>query len=496
MPVDHVDVLIIGAGLSGVGAACQLRRRSPGRTFAILESRGALGGTWDLFRYPGIRSDSDMFTLGYSFRPWTRSNSIAGGEAIREYIRDTAREHGVDRYIRFGHHVERAEWSSELGRWTVRARRADTAETVVLTCDFLFGCTGYYRYDEGYTPRFAGMDRFAGRIVHPQQWPEDLDYAGKRVVVIGSGATAVTLVPAMATTAAHVTMVQRSPSYLLSLPTRDVVADRLRRLLPAKVAYPIVRWKNILLAMAGFQLSRRAPELVKSVLRRGVRAQLPDGYDVDTHFTPRYAPWDQRLCLTPDGDLFAALSSGRASMVTDTIDTFTEKGLLLASGDELEADVVVTATGLNLQVIGGMALWVDGVPVDLPETVAYKGLMLSGVPNFAMVMGYTNASWTLRADLVAEYVCRLVDHMRQHGYQICTPQAPDSNDRAPLIGLTSGYVRRGLARLPKQGRVAPWRLHQNYARDIAMLRHGPVDDRGVRFSRVCSPASRPGTSAA
>ncbi|MGB6165919.1 MAG: NAD(P)/FAD-dependent oxidoreductase [Pseudonocardiaceae bacterium] len=494
MRLDHVDVLIVGAGLSGIGAACHLRRRCPGTTFTILESRGRIGGTWDLFRYPGVRSDSDMFTLGYSFRPWTDPRAIADGDSICRYIRETAREHGVEEHIRFQHRVVRAEWSSEDARWTVQAQRTDTGEPVVLTCGFLFTCAGYYRYDKGYTPQLMGADRFAGQLVHPQQWPEDLDYAGKRVVVIGSGATAMTLVPAMAEKAAHVTMLQRSPSYVLSLPVHDAVVDALRRRLPATVAYPIARWKNALLATLIFQLSRLAPGLMKALIRKGVTAQLPEGYDVDTHFAPQYNPWDQRMCLVPDGDLFTAISSGRASVVTDHIETFTERGIRLASGVELPADVVVTATGLNLLALGGMTVSVDGADIDLARTVAYKGMMLSGVPNFAMILGYTNASWTLKSDLISGYVCRLLNHMDQRGYQICTPVAPDTLRQEPIINLQSGYVLRSVAALPKQGSVTPWRLHQNYPRDVLMMRHGSLEDEGMRFTRAPAVARAAATS--
>jgi monooxygenase len=489
MPVDHVDVLIVGAGLSGVGAACHLQQRCPGKTFTILEARDAIGGTWDLFRFPGIRSDSDMFTLGYSFRPWTNPESIAAGSAICTYIRDTAREHGVVESIRFHHRVVGATWSSGRARWTVRAQRTDTAEEVELTCSFLFACTGYYRYDEGYTPQFPGADRFAGPIVHPQRWPEDLDYTGKRVVVIGSGATAVTMVPAVAEQAAHVTMLQRSPSYVVALPSTDVVADSLRRRLPAKAAYPMARWKNVLLGQLMFQLSRRAPKVMKALLRKGASSKLPEGYDVRTHFAPRYNPWDQRLCVAPDGDLFEAISSGKASIVTDQIETFTERGIRLASGAELEADLIVTATGLNLLAVGGLTVNVDGTEVDLGGTVAYKGMMLSGVPNFAMTLGYTNASWTLRADLVSGYVCRLLNHMDRQGYRICTPVAPPLADLAPLLNLTSGYVRRSIDTMPKQGPSAPWRIYQNYLRDVRLLRRGPLEDAGVRFSRAPAAVS-------
>ncbi|MEW2379656.1 NAD(P)/FAD-dependent oxidoreductase [Micromonospora sp. NPDC047812] len=484
MATDHVDVLIVGAGLSGVGAACHLRRHCPEKTYAVLESRDAIGGTWDLFRYPGVRSDSDMFTLGYSFKPWTDPKAIADGDSIRDYVRRTADEYGVTDHIRFRHRVLRADWDSASARWTVHAHRDDTGETVALTCSFLFTCAGYYRYDGGYTPRFPGVDRFAGRIVHPQHWPRDLDHTGKRVVVIGSGATAVTLVPAMAERAAHVTMLQRSPTYVIALPSRDVLADALRRRLPAKAAYPVVRWKNVLLSTANFQLSRRAPALVRKLLLRAARGRLPAGYDVDRHFSPRYDPWDQRLCVVPDGDLFTALARGRASVVTDTIDTFTERGVRLASGEELAADVVVTATGLNLLALGGMTLTVDGTEVELPGTVAYKGMMLSGVPNFAMTLGYTNASWTLKADLVATYVCRLLRHLDRTGQQVVTPLPPPDGELEPIIDLTAGYVLRSVDALPKQGARAPWRLHQNYPRDVLLMRHGRLTDPGVRFSRA------------
>ncbi|GIJ80988.1 Predicted flavoprotein CzcO associated with the cation diffusion facilitator CzcD [Micromonospora phaseoli] len=489
--MDHVDVLIVGAGLSGVGAACHLRRRCPDKTYALLEARDAVGGTWDLFRYPGVRSDSDMFTLGYSFAPWTAPKTLADGETIREYVRRTADEHDVTRHIRFRHRVVKAEWDGRQARWTVHARRDDTAETTVLTCAFLYACTGYYRYEAGYTPHLPGQERFAGRVVHPQHWPADLDHTGRQVVVIGSGATAVTLVPALAGRAAQVTMLQRSPTYLLALPSRDVLADTVRRLLPPRLAYPVVRWKNVLLATANYQLSRRAPRLVRGLLRRAVARRLPAGYDVDRHFTPRYDPWDQRLCVVPDGDLFTALSDGRAEVVTDTIDTFTEQGIRLTSGRELPADVVVTATGLELLALGGMTLRVDGVDVDPARTVAYKGMMLSGVPNFAMTVGYTNASWTLKADLVAGYVCRLLRHLDRSGTQVVTPLAPPDGPRTPLIDLSSGYVRRGVGQLPRQGNRTPWRLHQNYVRDLLLMRYGRLTDVGVRFDRADSARRSP-----
>ncbi|MGC4892734.1 flavin-containing monooxygenase [Micromonospora sp. DT31] len=492
MAADHVDVLIVGAGLSGIGAAVHLGRECPDKTYAVLEARGAVGGTWDLFRYPGVRSDSDMYTLGYAFKPWTDPKAIADGDAIRAYVRQTAHEYDVQRHIRFHHRVLRAEWDSATARWTVHARRDDTGEDTTLTCGFLFTNSGYYRYDEGYTPRFPGVERYAGTIVHPQHWPRDLDYTGKRVVVIGSGATAVTLVPAMAQRAAHVTMLQRSPTYVVALPSRDPVAHAARRWLSPKAAYAVARWKNIALGVANFQLSRRAPGVVKRFLRRAAKGRLPAGYDVDRHFSPRYDPWDQRLCVVPDGDLFDALRAGRASVVTDTIDTFTPDGIRLAAGEEVRADVVVTATGLNLLALGGMTLVVDGVEVDLASTIAYKGMMLSGVPNFAMTIGYTNASWTLKADLVATYVCRLLRHLDATGQQIVTPLAPDTDDLVPIIDLQSGYVLRAVDQLPKQGPRAPWRLHQNYPRDVRLMRRGPLTD-GVRFARAGVPATAAAT---
>jgi monooxygenase len=487
---EFVDVVIVGAGISGISAAWHLQDRCPDKSYVVLERRENLGGTWDLFKYPGIRSDSDMFTLGYRFRPWTEAKAIADGPSILRYIRETARDHGVERHIRYSRRVVSAAWSSADARWTVDVERTDGGEREQLTCSFLLGCTGYYRYDEGYTPEFPGIERFRGELVHPQHWPEELDYAGKRVVVIGSGATAVTLIPAMAEQgAAHVTMLQRSPSYVLSLPGRDPLADLLRRFLPPKAAYPLMRWKNVLLATALFQLSRRRPDFVKRLLRRGVERRLPAGYDVDTHFSPRYDPWDQRLCLVPDGDLFAALGAGKASIVTDRIETFTERGLRLASGAELEADVIVTATGLNLLIFGGIELSVDGREVAFSETVGYKGIMFSGLPNLALTLGYTNASWTLKGDLAWAWVCRVLNHMDAHGYDAVTPRRPDpAQPTHPFIDLRSGYVLRSIDQLPKQGARMPWRLHQNYARDVVLLRRGPIDDGTLAFSRASAAA--------
>ena len=486
MESDHVDVLIIGAGLSGIGAACHLREYSPRKTIAILEARDAIGGTWDLFRYPGVRSDSDMFTLGYSFRPWEDGKAIADGPAIRSYVRETASDHGIEDSIRFHHRVVSAEWSSEDARWTVHAERTDTGASVQLTCSFLYGCTGYYRYEQGYLPDFEGTERFRGPIVHPQHWPEDLDYTGKRVVVIGSGATAVTLVPAMAPGAAHVTMLQRSPSYVVTLPASDPIANGLRRLLPAKAAYALTRWKNVLLTMASFGLSRSRPELMKKIIRRGLLKHLPAGYEVDLHFKPAYNPWEQRLCLVPDSDLFEVLADGSASIVTDGIESFTETGLKLTSGAELEADLIVTATGLNVLLFGGIDVMVDGEPVDFSERIAYKGMMICGVPNLALALGYTNASWTLKCDLTAKYICRLLNHMDEQGYAVATPLPPDpSVPTEPFIDFNSGYVLRSIHTLPKQGATSPWRLHQNYFRDVQLLKRGPIDD-SMQFSNARS----------
>ncbi|SNR23301.1 flavin-containing monooxygenase [Blastococcus mobilis] len=483
MAPEHVDVVIVGAGLSGIGAACHLQQECPGKSYAILESRGAVGGTWDLFRYPGVRSDSDMFTLGYAFRPWKESTSIADGAAIRHYIQDTAREHGVQGNIRFHHQVLSAAWSSQDARWTVTARRTDTGETVRLTCSWLSVCSGYYRYDEGFRPRFEGEAEFSGEVIHPQHWPEGFDAAGKRIVVIGSGATAVTLVPSLAGEAEHVTMLQRTPSYILSLPGRDPLAQLLRNRLPAKLAYPIVRWKNVLLSTALYQFSRRRPAAARELIRRLTEKQLPAGFDVDTHFHPPYDPWDQRLCLVPDGDLFGALRRGEASIATGRIARFTPTGIALESGEHLDADVIVTATGLNLLPMGGMSLSVDGDPVDVSQAVSYKGMMLSGVPNFTMTIGYTNASWTLKADLVSGYVCRLINHLDAEGYASATPVAPPEGADQPFLDLASGYVQRSLADLPKQGRRTPWRLHQNYIRDVALMRRGSLEDEGMTFQR-------------
>lgn len=482
---EHVDVLIVGAGLSGVGAGCRLVRKCPGRSFAILEARGAMGGTWDLFRFPGVRSDSDMYTLSYPFRPWSGGQVIVDGPSILEYVRETAREYGVDQRVRFHHRVVSAAWSSDVDRWTVEVERVDTGERVRMTCSFLYSCTGYYRYDEGYTPGFSGVERFAGKIVHPQFWTNDVDHAGKRVVVIGSGATAVTLVPALAESAAHVTMLQRSPSYVLSIPALDPVAGWLSSLLPARLAYPINRWRYIATALWIYRLARRRPETAKRMIRKLMARRLPPDYDIDRHFTPRYQPWDQRLCLVPDNDLFDAISGGRVSVVTDEIESFTETGIALASGDRLEADLIVTATGLNMVPFGSIGLTVDGREVELPKTIVYRGMMLSGVPNMAFAFGYINQSWTLGADLTSEQVCKLLNHMDRHGYARCTPRAPaDMVASVPFAVLTSGYIQRAIDQFPRQAADDPWQRQPSYALNRRSMRRAPVDDPALEFSRA------------
>ncbi len=545
MPAEHFDVLIIGAGLSGIDAGWHLNKYAPKKSYVILENRERIGGTWDLFRYPGIRSDSDMLTMGYRFRPWTHESAISPGEAIREYVTDTAKDAGVDKHIRFRHKVAKASWDSATARWTIEAERRvpasagaastpstatrspappsgggkETAaalahppphagegdhraamvegapkhndartETVAFTANFIFSCAGYYRYAAGYTPDFPGRENFKGEVVHPQHWPENLDYAGKRIVVIGSGATAVTLVPNLAKTA-HVTMLQRSPTYYVSRPEIDKTANLLRKFLPASWAYAIPRWRNIVLQRFFFDLARKKPEKTKERLIKGVADLLPKDYDVKTHFTPKYNPWDQRLCLVPDADMFEAIKSGRAEVVTDHIETFTEKGIKLKSGRELEADIIVTATGLALEVLGGVDVAVDGRKVDFGKTFTYKGMMYSGVPNLASVFGYTNASWTLRADLICEWVTRLLNKMDEKGVQIATPRVRDENMKAdPWLDFSSGYVTRAIAMLPKQGPKAPWRQNQNYFTDIKAMRKAPIEDEGLEFSKATAGA--------
>ena len=483
MTIPDVDVLIIGAGISGIGAACQLTARRPGTSFAILEAREEIGGTWSLFRYPGIRSDSDMPTFGYGFRPWTDPAVVAHGPVIADYLRRAATEHGVDEHIRLGHRVLGADFTSATGHWTVTVERSDTGEQRHLTSRFLFLGTGYYDYAAGHTPEFPGVEDFAGRVVHPQHWPEDLDHTGKQVVVIGSGATAVTLIPAMAHRTAHVTMLQRSPSYVLSVPARDRLAAALTPLLGAERTSRLVRRKNIALHRGLFRACRRFPRLMRRLLIANVRRQLPRHFDVDTHFTPSYRPWDQRLCIVPDGDLFAALSQGRASVVTDRIARFTPRGILLASGQELAAEIVVTATGLRMSPFGAIELRVDGEPVHLPDTTVFRSMMLSGVPNLAFALGYTNISWTLKVDLVAEHFCRLLDHMEARDLDVVLPVLDDPDmERTALLDLTAGYVRRGVGAFPRAGTRGPWTAAMAYERDVERLRHGPVDDDALTFT--------------
>jgi cation diffusion facilitator CzcD-associated flavoprotein CzcO len=483
MSVDHVDVLIIGAGLSGIGAGHQLRATLPGKTYTILEARDEIGGTWSLFQYPGVRSDSDMHTLGYRFRPWTDQKSIADGRAILDYVRATAKDGDVERHIQFGKRAIAASWSSADGRWTVDVQDVKSGEVTHLTCGFLFSCAGYYRYDEGYTPEFAGREDFEGPIIHPQHWPEELDYTGKQVVVIGSGATAVTVVPAMTDRAEHVTMLQRSPTYVVSLPGKDPIANTLRRFLPEKMAYSVTRWKNVLLVMASYIISRRWPHVIKNGIRK---MQLQDltPEQIDEHFTPTYNPWDQRMCVVPDGDLFNALKAGKASIVTDHIDRFTKNGILLKSGQQLPADIIVTATGLNLLAFGGIALTVDGDPVNLPDHMTYKAIMLNDVPNFVFGIGYTNASWTLKIDLTYDYLWKLLKHMDATGATWCVPRLDDpSITPAPMLDFSSGYVTRSIDQFPRAGSRKPWSLRMNYIVDRLALSRGSVDDGTMEFGR-------------
>ena len=496
-PTEHLDVLVVGAGLSGVCAGHYLQTETPWASYAIFEARSAIGGTWDLFRYPGVRSDSDMFTLGYPFRPWKSSQMIVEGDAIRSYIEDTAAEEGIDEHIRFEHRIVRADWSSDDARWNVVAERTDTGETVELTCGFLFSCSGYYRYDHGYQPDFPGADRFQGDLVHPQHWPEDLEIAGKKAVVIGSGATAVTLVPSLAERGADVTMLQRSPTYIASVPGENPVVGAVQRVLPEKIAGSIVRWAHALGAQGMYELSQRFPGPVRRLLRLGVRVQLPRGYDVDTHFNPDYGPWDERMCAVPGGDLFKAIKSGKATVATDHIDTFTETGIRLQSGEELEADIVVSATGLELLFLGGIELSVDGEPVELKDQLTYKGMMLEGVPNLALAIGYTNASWTLRCDLTCQYVMRLLNRLRETGMRQCTPVNDDPAVQSePLLNLRSGYVQRAQGRMPQQGSQPPWRVYQSYLQDYRATRRADVDDGVMKFTNPVITTERERRAAA
>lgn len=482
MTQQHFDVIIVGSGLSGIDAAYHVQSSCRAKSYVILESRDAMGGTWDLFRYPGIRSDSDMFTFGYPFRPWQSNAAIADGESIRRYIRETAEAYGIDRKIRFGHRVKRASWSSADASWTIDVERGPEREPLRFTCSFLFTCTGYYDYAGGYTPEFTGVEKFRGRIVHPQQWPEDLDYAGRRVVVIGSGATAVTIIPVIAKTAAHVTMLQRSPTYIVSRPSEDALAKWLRRRLPTPIAYGIARWYYVLFGLYFYNLSRRKPDAVKRWIVSQARQQLGADYDVDSHFTPRYNPWDQRLCLAPDADFFRAIKAGTADVVTDRIETFTETGIRLQSGRDLDADIVGTATGLKLQLLGGIDIVVDGRPVKFSDTMNFKGVMFSDVPNLFTAFGYTNASWTLKCDLTSIYAARLINYMEGRGYVACAPRQHDPSVKPePLLDFSSGYIQRAIDQFPRQGSKKPWKLYQNYVLDMVNLRFGSVNDSALEF---------------
>jgi len=482
MTREHFDVLVVGAGISGIGAGYHLGANCPDRTYAILEGRPQMGGTWDLFRYPGVRSDSDMYTLGYSFKPWTDAKAIADGPAILNYLHETAKEFDIDRHIRYRHQVKSAAWSTEDAAWTIDVEIGEDKQLVQMTCNFLFMCSGYYSYKGGYSPEFPGTEKFQGQIIHPQKWPKDISYKGKRVIVIGSGATAVTLIPEMAKDTAHITMLQRSPTYIVSRPAEDALANTLRRWLPPKLAYGLTRWKNVLMGMYFFHMARKKPTQVKAYLLKMVRKEIGDAL-VKEHFTPTYNPWDQRLCLVPNGDLFDAIKTGAADVVTDRIETFTEKGIKLQSGKELEADIIVTATGLNLEALSGLDMTVDGKPVDISKTLNYKGMMYSDVPNMASSFGYTNASWTLKSDLTCGYVCRLLNYMAETGYRQCTPHNTDPTlVTEPVLNFTSGYVQRSIDKLPKQGSHAPWRLYQNYVLDIVSLKFGRLEDGAMTFS--------------
>lgn len=482
--LTYVDVLIVGAGISGIGAAYYLQRDQPSKTYAILESRAAIGGTWDLFRYPGIRSDSDLHTFGYEFKPWTDADAIADASAILRYLHEAVEDNGIAKQIRFQHAVKRVSWSSERARWFTEIERTDTGEKLTIESAFVVAATGYYRYDQGYRPKFVGEERFKGSIVHPQHWPANLDYAGKRVVVIGSGATAVTLIPAMADKTAHITMLQRTPTYIMPLPKQDAFANTLKKLLSPELAYALTRKKNIARQRWFFAFCQRFPNAARKLIRAANKKFLPKDYPLDVHFNPPYKPWEQRLCAVPDADLFNAIRRGRASVATGQIETFTERGIKLASGEELEADIVVTATGLNLQLFGGIAVSVDGKPLQPSEHVAFKGMMLDGVPNFAFAVGYTNSSWTLKIGLLCEHFCRLLGYMDEHGYAVCVPERSDpSMPTRPLLDFGAGYVKRALADLPRQGSSYPWVMSMDYALDEKSLRHGPVEDPNLRFSR-------------
>jgi monooxygenase len=486
---EHLDVLIVGAGISGISAAWHLQDRCPSKTYAILERRQGMGGTWDLFKYPGIRSDSDMFTLGFRFKPWTSAKAIADGPSILAYLKEAAAENGIDKNIRYRQEVTAAEWSDADNRWTVTVHNG--TEEVTMTCSFLFATTGYYNYDQGYSPTFEGSEDFAGTIVHPQHWPTDLDYTGKKIVVIGSGATAITLIPALVNGGAgHVTMLQRSPSYVGSLPDVDPIAAKANKYLPGAAAHVVNRWKAIIFSTAQYQLARRFPKYMRKTLLTMAQRRLPEGYDVEKHFGPRYNPWDERLCLAPNGDLFKTIRKGNADVVTDTIERFVPEGIKLNSGDVLDADIIVTATGLNMRLFGGAAIRRNGEPLDLTQSMAYKGMMLSGIPNMAFTIGYTNASWTLKADLVSEFVCRVLNYMDANGFDNVVPAEPSADvEQRPILDFTPGYVLRSLDTLPKSGSKAPWKMKQNYFFDMRMIRQSKVDDEALHFTKHRVPVT-------
>ena len=472
-------MIIVGAGISGIGTAYWLQEKCQGKTYAILEARERIGGTWDLFRYPGIRSDSDMFTFGYRFKPWENPQSLSDGASIRKYLQETAEENRIDEHIRFGHKVLSADWSGQEKCWTLEVAHGD--HTATLKTGFLYMCAGYYSYEEGYRPSFKGEDSYQGTLIHPQFWPGDLDYSGKRIAVVGSGATAVTLVPTLAEKAEKVTMVQRSPTYIMKLPNRNGLFVSLSKWLPARVAYRLTRWRNLVLSMGLFAYARAFPGKMKKLLMKGAAAELPEGYEVEKHFNPSYKPWDQRLCVIPDGDLFRAIKAGRADVVTDEISHFAPRGIALKSGEMLEADIIVTATGLKMKLLGGARISIDGKVLDTHDVLVYKGMMMSGVPNFAIAFGYTNNSWTLKTDLTANLVCRILNYMDRKGYQVVRPEVPKDIEAEEFLPLDSGYMKRAQHILPKNGSKRPWRVYQNYLMDMMLTRLGRVNDRHLVF---------------
>lgn len=478
--MQNFDIVIIGAGISGIGTAFHLQKKCPEKSYVILEGRDALGGTWDLFRYPGIRSDSSMLTMAYSFKPWHDTKITGKGEAILNYVRETAAENNIEQHIRYSQKATQATWSSEHSTWTIQTQSGETYE-----CNFLLNCAGYYSYESGYSPDFKGLESFGGTVIHPQAWPEDFDYSNKKIVVIGSGATAVTLVPEMAKEAKHVTMLQRSPSYVYPVPDEDPVANRIRKFLPPKLAYRLLRWRSIASGQKLYNETRKNPEQVKTMMLDIVREELPKDYDVAKHFSPNYNPWDQRVCFVPDGDLFKAIREGTASVVTDHIEHFTETGIVLTSGQILEADIVVTATGLKLEVMGGIDYSVDNKAIDFADTIIYKGMMCSEVPNMIWMFGYINASWTLRVDMTADYVCRLLNHMDDNKYKVCTARfnpLEANNATDPWIkDFSSGYMQRSMHLMPKQAKSEPWVNTQDYRQDKRLIERSPVEDEMLFF---------------